>query len=229
MNTGSILKPFNKMWDAFGRRAIKCFPNATVNTPEICNRIGATLSRPDVNRGIMGATAILSQPLIDYYNPDVDKETAKTSTCRTIGKIVAGTTVGCVVRSLCYYGTKAFTSPDPLAKGWRRALMPSRAYVRYLNGKFPDWIKNYRSGISTIIGLMAMLFTNVLIDVPLTNKITQKMLHVFNLKDNTQAPAPNGTNTNPNNGYTFTPRKDAKETISDAFADFRNSMRGGES
>ena len=61
-----------------------------------------TLSNPAKNRLIMGATALLTQPAIDYYNHRVDDETRTVSRNRTIAKILAGTTVGIAVRGSCY-------------------------------------------------------------------------------------------------------------------------------
>ena len=172
-----------------GRRLFDALPNITVNKEELLCNIGRVISRPDVGRGIMGATAILTQPFIDYYNPKVDRETAKVSTSRTIGKIIAGTTVGCCVRSLCYYGTRALTCLKPDAHWVRKILLPPATVVSYLNRRFgADWIKNYNSALATLIGLGVMLFTNVLLDVPFTNYISKKVRPLFGLKpqDETQ-------------------------------------------
>ena len=97
------------------RRIFGMFPNVTVNNEELFTKIGSVISRPDVGRAIMGITAIGTQPFIDYYNSKVDRDTAKVSTSRTIGKIIAGTGVGCAVRAMCYYGTKLLTCTNPNA------------------------------------------------------------------------------------------------------------------
>ncbi len=161
------------------RRLFKLIPNITINGEAFVNKIETALARPDVNRAVMGATAILTQPLIDYYNPKVDRDTAVVSTCRTMGKIIAGTMVGCGVRSACYYGIHALTSMSKTAPAWRSALLPPKSIMHYLANKNPDWLKNYRSTLAMIVGLGAMLFTNVLLDVPLTHKISRKLLSVF--------------------------------------------------
>lgn len=49
-------------------------------------------------RLIMGITAILTQPFIDYNNKKVDERTRKYSTIKTVVKTVVGTTVGVMVR-----------------------------------------------------------------------------------------------------------------------------------
>lgn len=183
------------------RRLFKLIPNITINGEAFANNIGTILSRPDVNRAIMGATAIMTQPFIDYYNPDVDRDTAKVSTFRTIGKIIAGTTVGCAVRSLCYYGTHALTSMAKNAPAWRQTLLPPKSIMEYLANKNPDWLKNHRSVLATIIGLGAMLFTNVLLDVPFTNLISEKLLKRY--RKNHPEPTNNPLNpANPTNNST---------------------------
>ena len=168
-------------------RLFRLLPNINVSREDMFCNIGRVLSRPDVGRGIMGVSAILTQPLIDYYNPKVDRDTAQVSTCRTIGKIIAGTTVGCAVRSACYYGVKALTNLNPNATQWKKTLLPAEKFVQYLSQKNLDWIKNYNSTLATIIGLGAMLFTNVLLDVPLTNLISKKLINKFG-KPNQQSP-----------------------------------------
>lgn len=174
------------------RRLFDLIPNMTLKGGSKINNWGVILSRPDVNRGIMGVTALLTQPYIDYHNHKVDNETATVSTCRTIGKIIAGTTVGCAVRSACYYLVDACTSTSPRAPGWKRWLMPTPKEERYIRSRNIDWFKNYKNTLATILGLSAMLITNVALDVPLTTFITNKLLkHVKNKNNNT------GENTNP--------------------------------
>lgn len=175
------------------RRLFKLIPNMTINGEAFVNKIGTALSRPDVNRAVMGATAILTQPLIDYYNPKVDRDTAIVSTCRTVGKIIAGTLVGCGVRSLCYYGVHALTSLSKTAPAWRKTLLPPKAIIRYLSNKNNDWLKNYRSTLATIVGLGAMLFTNVLLDVPFTHMISKKLISKFKGNDENNINIPNNT------------------------------------
>ena len=175
----------------FGR-----IPNVTIKNEEFFNKIGRIISRPDIGRGILGATAIFSQPFIDYYNPKVDRDTAKVSTTRTIGKIIAGTTIGCAVRSMCYYGVQALTCVKPNAPTWRKLLLPPDRMVRYLNRKDLDWVKNYNSVLASLIGLGVMLFTNMLLDVPLTQYISNKLRPLFGL--NADSKKTTTTNNSPN-------------------------------
>ena len=96
----------SKFWKRIKQKAIDAFPTKTFNDDardlERWKNVGGFLTRPAENRLIMGATAILAQPTIDYYNHRVDKETREVSRLRTIAKIIAGTLVGIGVRGSCY-------------------------------------------------------------------------------------------------------------------------------
>lgn len=188
MNTSIVQNRVCKSITGMGirRRLFDLIPNMTVNGGSKVNNWGVILSRPDVNRGIMGVTALLTQPYIDYHNHKVDQETASVATCRTIAKIIAGTTVGCAVRSACYYLVNACTSASPKAPKWKRWLMPNPNVERYIRRRNVDWFKNYKNTLATIIGLSAMLFTNVLLDVPLTTYLSKKLLKKHEEKNNNQ-------------------------------------------
>ena len=181
MNINSVSNSINRSISGLNlrRRIFEMLPTITIPNADTFNKIGRVISRPDVNRAIMGATAIVTQPFIDYFNPKVDRDTATVSTFRTIGKIIAGTTVGCAVRSACYYGTKMLTNTAKTAPSWQKLLLPSEKIMRYLNMHHPDWLKNHNSVVSTVIGLLAMLVTNVMLDVPLTNKISKSLIDRF--------------------------------------------------
>lgn len=177
MNINSVTRSIKPMSTGLNikRRIFDMIPNMLVKDRPILDNVGNFINRPDVNRGIMGITALLTQPYIDAHNPDVDKETAQTSMCRTIGKIAAGTTIGCLVRSGCYYFIKACTSTDPKASKWKKLLMPSRSVQQVLASKNQDWFKSYKNVLSTLMALVIMLGTNFLFDVPLTTKISNKL------------------------------------------------------
>jgi len=114
----------------------------------------------------MGATALLTQPTIDYYNHRVDDETRTVSKNRTIAKIVAGTLVGMfVVRGPIHKIVKKMT--NPLGNGkYSKALLP----VKYLEelAKNETYLKNYRATLAMILALCAMSITNFILDAPLT-------------------------------------------------------------
>jgi|GEM_PF-3574858 len=72
-------------------------------------------------RLVLGVASISTQPLFDYFNKDVDEETRKYSTARTMAKIIVGTSEGCLVRYMVIrYGKKiAFNwlrNPDVTSK-----------------------------------------------------------------------------------------------------------------
>lgn len=177
MNINGISKSITPACYGIGlkRRVFELIPNILIKDSPILNDFGNFINRPDVNRGIMGVTALLTQPFIDKHNPDVDKETAETSMCRTIGKIVAGTTVGCIVRSGVYYLMNACTSLDPNAPNWKKLLMPSTRMQRAISAHNIDWFKSYKNVLATALGLGIMLITNPLLDVPLTSLITKRL------------------------------------------------------
>ena len=50
-------------------------------------------------RLILGASALMSQPFIDWNNKNVDEKTRKVSVARTVAKIIAGTLTGYYIRN----------------------------------------------------------------------------------------------------------------------------------
>lgn len=59
------------------------------------------------NRLILGATALMSQPFIDFHNRKIDEDTRRVAVCRTIAKIIAGTATGYAVRKISIKGIQA--------------------------------------------------------------------------------------------------------------------------
>lgn len=180
MNINSVTHVINPKNFGTGikRRLFNFVPNILVKDSPKLNDFGNFINRPDVNRGIMGITALLTQPYIDRHNPRVDEQTATTSMFRTIGKIVAGTTVGCAVRSACFYLTNACTSANPNASKWKKFLMPTERMQRLASSHNMDWFKSYKNLLATALGLTAMLATNVLLDVPFTSYISKKLMDI---------------------------------------------------
>lgn len=142
-------------------------------------------------RLVAGATAILTQPFIDINNKKVDEETRKTSCARTISKIVVGTTTGVLIREACIQAIKNLTIPtEDLEKlkiskkqagkelkfeNFRQSLLPKDLK----SGLKTPQLKSYRNTLGTIFALGIMLFTNFLIDAPLTSKLTNKLTPLF--------------------------------------------------
>lgn len=149
------------------------------------------LSSP-ANRFIMGVTALATQPWIELQNKDVDEKTRNMSCARICAKIIAGTTVGVIVRSLSIKSIKNFTrSPEELKKlaeagkkvsKWHTALIPSNMTPQAFaeSGKF---VSKHRNALGTIIGVGIGLFTNFALDVPITNLLTNVFVDKVNKND----------------------------------------------
>ena len=161
-------KLFQKLLDALPEKTLK-------DGSAKADKFNNVLSRPDVNRFIMGATALLTQPTIDYYNHRVDEETRVVSRNRTIAKILAGTSVGIIVRGICYQAINKMTNLNGTKK-YSKWLIPEQWAKKFADN--PTKLGNYKNALSTSIALCIMLFTNFLIDAPLTVYLTNK----FNAK-----------------------------------------------
>ncbi|MCQ2744026.1 MAG: hypothetical protein MJ230_04425 [bacterium] len=173
-------KPEGSSWKKFKRKIKqkvldilpeKTFKGENSETDKYTD-VNTVLSRPDVNRLIMGSTAILTQPWIDRYNHRVDEETRKVSMYRTISKIIAGTAVGILVRGSCYKLVDRMTQLNGNKKS-SKALLP-KAWIEKFE-RNPKQLKNYKSALSTCMALIIMGFcTNFLLDAPLTLWLTNK-------------------------------------------------------
>lgn len=177
-------------------------PNMTIKDGPGLKRLykaGDIMGRPMQNRLIMGATAIVSQPFIDEHNKRVDKKTARASRNRTIGKILAGTAVGCVVRGGIFKFVNMTTNKDISTDRWDNLLTP-RNSQRVMPHLYKNRMRNYKTVGATVLALVVMLFTNILIDMPLTNKIANflnrhdnKLPHENNVPTTQAKPVQNPT------------------------------------
>ena len=192
VNDNSNISMRGKTSDWFKRVGQKIFdtiPGHTTkegkNTLKDMDKFTYWVSDPMWNRGIMGATALLTQPTIDYYNHRVDDETRTVSRNRTIAKIVAGTLVGMfVVRGPVYKFVEKTTNPNGSSK-FAKSLLPEK-FIKEL-AKNQTHLKNYRATIAMIIALAAMSITNFVLDAPLTIILTNllnKKSGVRNSDDN---------------------------------------------
>ena len=166
-----------KLGDQFRKIGQKIFDAVPSHTSKeskksvkIWNKTTYIVSDPMWNRGIMGATALLTQPTIDYYNHRVDDETRVVSRNRTIAKIIAGTLVGMfVVRGPVYKAVEKMTNINGTGK-WSKALLPEK-YIKALS-KNETHMKNYRATVAMSLALLGMCITNFVLDAPLTTIIT---------------------------------------------------------
>ena len=97
---------WNRLKRRVAQKIIDTLPSHTqkesARKREEWNKFDNWISKPAQNRAIMGLTAIITQPAIDYHNHKVDEETRRVSRNRTIAKIIAGTCVGILVRGSAY-------------------------------------------------------------------------------------------------------------------------------
>jgi len=122
-------------------------------------------------RLILGATALSSQPFIDLNNKKVDERTRQISCAKTIAKIISGTSVGFAVRWACTKIAKTYTCVD--ANG-RKAASNSFLSPSVMKSFSKDRHIQYINSVGAILGIMTCLFTNFLIDAPLTRYLTNK-------------------------------------------------------
>ena len=150
--------------------AINLLPDITYNNPDtskIIGNIGRNISSAE-NRLILGATALMTQPFIDSCNKHVDEKTRHVSVCRTIAKIIAGTTTGYFIRK----------GSIKLIKNWSE--IPSKKVSKFRtlftpkNAKYADSeeFKQYQNAMGTVAALIVMMITNFAIDAPLTKGMT---------------------------------------------------------
>lgn len=176
MSIGSISNKISGIPSAVTQHIVNVVPKMTVsneNSLKALKWIGEKVSSPQ-NRLILGVTALMSQPFIDLYNKKVDEDTRKVSAARTVAKIIAGTATGVAIRSGCIHAIDAFTKypseikPDMKFKKIRSFFAPSEGLLNSL--------ETYKKSLGTIISLVVMVFTNFLIDAPLTKFLTNKFI-----------------------------------------------------
>lgn len=169
----------NSSWKSFKDRikqgALDALPSGTFkdnNAVDKWKKFDEKISRPAENRLIMGASALITQPLIDSSNKKVDEETRRVSRNRTIAKILVGTGVGICIRGSCYELVQKMTNLEGKSD-YHKKLLPTN-YLEDL-AKNPKFLKNYRSALSTALAILVMSVTNFVIDAPLTALLTNKL------------------------------------------------------
>ncbi|MFA7658647.1 MAG: hypothetical protein WCY19_04375 [Candidatus Gastranaerophilaceae bacterium] len=139
-------------------------------------------------RLVSGITALFTQPFFDLNNKRVDEDTRKTSTARTLGKIIAGTLTGVLIREGCIQAVKKCTQPKNLGeeiKNWKQCLLP-----KSLKDASNLKITRYRGAFGTYAAIIIMIATNFLIDAPLTTKLANYFNKQFH--KNAKKPAEGG-------------------------------------
>lgn len=144
---------------------------------------GKKINSPQ-QRFILGLSAIAIQPVIDFTNRNVDKDTREVSAARTSAKIIAGTSVGVFVRWACIKAVKAF-SGYKLEKDGEKITgiskkTPKDIFTPVLSTitedltaeNFKHRYGNHVKNLGSILATLVMIGTNFLIDVPLTVYLT---------------------------------------------------------
>ncbi len=167
-------KWWKKLQDKVIQKAIDLTPMHTAKDSakkiEQRNNFDNWVSKPHINRGVMGVTALATQPAIDYYNHRVDDDTRKIARNRTIAKIIAGTGVGMfVVRGPIYTAVENMTNIACKSK-FGKKLLPKRFLSEIANNE--KFLKNYRSALAMGLALAAMSVTNFVLDAPITIFLT---------------------------------------------------------
>ncbi len=169
-----IYKGVKKNIRRFEQGALDLLPDATFNKPatvKLIGDIGRDISSAE-NRLILGVSALMTQPFIDAKNKNVDEETRKVSVCRTIAKIIAGTFTGYFIRKGCIKAIKAWSKiPAPGIPKYKTLFTPKGA--RSTN---TEAFKQYQNAMGTVAALVVMLFSNFLIDAPLTKFLTNLLV-----------------------------------------------------
>lgn len=149
-------------------------------------------------RLLQGVVALGIQPLIDYKNKGTDDKTRAVSVARTAGRIIAGTLVGVAVRYASIGAVKSFSKfklngkeielgkdivkqvGDTVVKSYEKIKGKSffAPKISDIAQGMPidEFARRYDNNIKivgTTLGLVAMVFTNFLLDVPITKAITK--------------------------------------------------------
>lgn len=162
----SVVNLYNKAQ----QRVLDLFPSKVcINTKKVnfIKSTGKNISSAE-QRLILGASALLSQPFIDGHNKNVDEKTRKVSVARTIAKIIAGTTTGFLIRKGCIKGIEALSQPNKTGIPIYKKIFTPLG----IKDTTTDAFMQYRNAIGTVVALIVMMFTNFLIDAPLTRYLT---------------------------------------------------------
>lgn len=174
IKNSSLYQNTAKAMRAAGQRTLDILPDSTYSNPKVINdikKIGEEISSAE-QRLILGASALISQPFIDARNKKVDEKTRKVSVARTIAKILVGTFTGYFVRKGCIKAIKTLSQiPGPGVPKYKSLFTP-KDVLDNTTEKF----KQYRNTIGTVTALVVMMFTNFLIDAPLTKLLTNAIV-----------------------------------------------------
>ncbi len=163
------------------QKGLNILPNANFSDEKFLyylNYIGKNFSS-DKQRLALGVTALATQPFIDAHNKRVDEKTRKVSVARTVAKIIAGTLTGFLIRYGCIKSIKAFSQiPGKGVAKYKTIFTP-----KGVTDNTTDAFEQYRNAMGTVVALGVMVFTNFLIDAPLTKFLTNTFVKHQELED----------------------------------------------
>ncbi len=115
-------------------------------------------------RLLVGISGVVMQPWIDLHNNKVDKETRIYSACKNCAKAFVGSITGFFIRKGCikfvnHLMDKGMLLPEGIS-GMKH---------------YTDKVKNYGGALGTGLAIIIMMFTNFLIDAPLTQLLSSKL------------------------------------------------------
>ncbi len=183
----------NKSAQSFGSAARVARREISNKTISSVLKKFSEFSSPE-QRLILGVTALFTQPFIDLNNKRVNEDTRLMSFCRTLAKILVGTTVGVLVRKECIKFAHKYTKMTSIDKvsalgkyavAAEKDSLLSPKYVRTYNQIYHD---NYVNAIGTFAGIGVSLVTNFLIDAPLTQILTNKCYRYLKDKGEEKSP-----------------------------------------
>lgn len=119
---------------------------------------------PAEQRLLVGITGVISQPWIDLHNKKVDKETRIYSACKNCAKALVGATTGFLIRKGCI-------------KFVNKMIKQGKFIPKDKTGitHYAQKVRNYGSALGTGLAIVAMMFTNFIVDAPLTQLISSKL------------------------------------------------------
>lgn len=139
------------------------------------------------NRLLIGVSALATQPFIDLYNKDTDEKTRLVSCARTIAKHGVGLVTGVAIRAGFIKLAKNYSVIGSHGiKPIKKIFTPSNA----ISDKTHAYTQ-YQNTMGTLLATAGMLFSNFLIDAPLTKYYTNVLIKHFGVSNE---------NTNPKGG-----------------------------
>lgn len=127
------------------------------------------------NRLFIGAFALLTQPWIDLFNPNVDDETKKMSCIRTAAKVIIGTATGVAVRHVCInmlapkytkVGKELEKEPN---KKMATLFMPENKTALKKLAESENLLAEHRNVIGNLAAIAVMMITDPPLTIFLTN------------------------------------------------------------